>query len=182
MLEDLQCTKDDAAIEERGAVEMRNFVFVEMDKDGTRVTVLELEAGSEVAGGGEVQARAVPPLWSWLATQSGDFEQPLRSSVDGGRKLPRRKWRNRPRDAKGIAALARRNFVTISIVLLSGIITWEISVDSLRLSVNSSVVFPVYIPHAMMLCMACVWRIGVAPGNCIWRGYTWYGGGSDSRA
>jgi integral membrane sensor domain MASE1 len=167
MLEDLQCTKDDAAIEERGAVEMRNYVFVEMDEDGTRVTVPELEAGSEVAGGGEVQARAVPPLWSWLATQSGDFEQRLRSSVDGGGKLLRRTWRKRPRDAKGIVALARRNFITICVVLLSGIITWEISVDSLRSRVNSSVVFPVYIPHAVTLSMACVWRIGVAPGNLI---------------
>ncbi|KAG0604275.1 hypothetical protein M758_10G158900 [Ceratodon purpureus] len=137
---------------------MRSDGFVEMEVGGRGRS----ESGSE--GGGEV---TVPPLWLWLATQSSDVEQRVRSSVDGCGEVVRRMWGKRPRDAKGCCTLARRNLVTAVVVLLSGIITWEMSVDSLRARVNYSIVFPVYLPHAVTLSMASVWRLSVAPGNVI---------------
>lgn len=94
-------------------------------------------------------------------------------------------WRDRPRDARDIYRCVRRNVLTILLVLLSGIITWESSVESLQAQVHVSIVFPFYLPHAVALALASVWKHGILPGSTLGlyaaRMYmTWRGSGLTS--
>lgn len=91
-----------------------------------------------------------------------------------------RSWRDRPRDFSTLSILLGRNVVAVILILVSGIITWESSVDELRDRIDRTIPFPLYLPHSIALAVACVWTAPVAPGNflglyltrlyLIWRG------------
>lgn len=87
--------------------------------------------------------------------------------VDLGRELFVQTWRNRPRDYGSVGTLLRRNVVALILVLLSGILTWESSVDDLRSRIDQTVAFPLYLPHSVALAVACVWTSAAAPGNLL---------------
>lgn len=137
---------------------------------------------SEVTAGA---AGENPPSASWLAAHWRRFLQSIWSHLLHCSEAVRNEWRNRPRDATELYILARRNLITISIVMFSGVFTWEISVEELRLRQGISVVFPIYVPQAVSLSLASIWRYHIIPGNVIGlylaRMYmTWRGPGSTS--
>uniref|UniRef100_A0A7I4DWL5 histidine kinase n=1 Tax=Physcomitrium patens TaxID=3218 RepID=A0A7I4DWL5_PHYPA len=90
-------------------------------------------------------------------------------------------WRKLSRNVSGMLRILRHNVFTFILVLLSGIVTWESSVDDLRVRIDRTIVFPLYLPHSVALAAACVWTKSVAPGNLaglylvrmymIWRGH-----------
>lgn len=104
---------------------------------------------------------------SWQESRERVRSGVLRCCVDLGRELFVQTWRDRPRDALSIFYLLRRNVLALLLVLGSGIITWESSVDDLRFSADRTIIFPLYLPHSVALAVACVWTTAVAPGNLV---------------
>lgn len=90
-----------------------------------------------------------------------------RALRDRGSDFVVRSWRDRPRHKADILVLVRQNLLTFLLVLLSGIVTWEMTVDELRVRVHMSAIFPIYLPHAVALALSCVWKLGIAPGNIV---------------
>ncbi|XP_024399159.1 uncharacterized protein [Physcomitrium patens] len=98
-----------------------------------------------------------------IRISSGTFE----CCVDLGRALFVQPWRQRPRDADTTHRCLGRNFATVILIVLSGIITWESSVAELQLRIDRTIIFPLYLPHSISLAAACVWTNAVAPGNLV---------------
>lgn len=88
--------------------------------------------------------------------------------------LPRRPkwWKVRAREL-AVQAWSRRqqlllrNLASILAILVSGILMWETSTDEFRKRVGDTIVFPLYLPHAVSTSMAVIFRFGVTPGNLV---------------
>ena len=118
---------------------------------------------------------------SWQETRNRVSSGAFRCCVDLGRELFVQPWMDRPRDATSIYRLGGRNVLALLLVLVSGVITWESSVDDLRNRADRTIIFPLYLPHSVALAVACAWTTAVAPGNfvglylvrlyVVWRGH-----------
>lgn len=135
----------------------------------------------QVADGSVRETSVANSARSWQETRERVSSGTLRCCVELGRELFVQTWKDRPRNAASFFRLLRRNLFTIVMVFLSGIITWESSVDDLRARADRTIVFPLYLPYSVALAAACVWTTAVAPGNLaglylvriyiIWRGH-----------
>jgi integral membrane sensor domain MASE1 len=143
------------------------------DVGDTDFSAMDGDAGGE----GSVRGSVANSARSWQETR----ERVHSGCGDLGRELFVQTWRDRPRDAASVAHLLRRNVLALLLVLASGVVTWESSVDELRVRIDRTIVFPLYLPHSVALAVACVWTTAVAPGNLIglyfarlymiWRGH-----------
>lgn len=116
---------------------------------------------------------------SWQETGERISSGTRRYVLDAGQGLSRT-WRERPWDASTIFTFLGRNVIAFILILGSGIITWESSVDELRDRTDRIIPFPLYLPHSVALAVSCVWTAPVAPGiflglymsrlYLIWRG------------
>jgi len=114
---------------------------------------------------------------SWQETGERLTSGTRRYVVGFGQEVSRT-WRER--DAITVNTFLGRNLIAFIIIVVSGIITWESSVDELRDRLDRTIPFPLYLPHSVALAVACVWTLPVAPGNfcglymtrmyLIWRG------------
>ncbi|KAG0566276.1 hypothetical protein KC19_7G051500 [Ceratodon purpureus] len=96
-----------------------------------------------------------------------NFSQSSRQWIDHGGVLVTQRWRERPRAAADIWPLVGRNAIAIVLIAIAGILTWEMTVDALRVRIQKLSVFPIYLPHAVALSLASVWDVGIAPGNLL---------------
>ena len=117
---------------------------------------------------------------SWHETQAAVVSQTTRCLRDLGGELFVQTWRERPRDVFNICLCLKRNILTLLFILVSGIVTWESSVSELQSRADMSVILPLYLPDAVALALAAVWKTAIAPGNLaglylvrmymVWRG------------
>ncbi|KAL2608538.1 hypothetical protein R1flu_027111 [Riccia fluitans] len=60
-------------------------------------------------------------------------------------------WRKRPRGVQEYLRLIAVNIIVFCVLFVTGIITYESSVDTLRHSLEKTAIFPIYLPHAVAL-------------------------------
>lgn len=95
----------------------------------------------------------------------------------------RERWRLQPqrREVCDYCLWLRRNIFALLLLGLAGVVTWESSVQALRINMNRTIVFPLYLPAAFALSLSCVWKASIVPGNLaglyisrlymLWRGH-----------
>ncbi|KAL3676497.1 hypothetical protein R1sor_026445 [Riccia sorocarpa] len=84
-------------------------------------------------------------------------EEMIKSTVNIWRNI-KRKW---PRGRKEYFRLILLNLLVLCVLFLTGVVTYESSVDVLRHSLETTIIFPIYLPHAIALSLV---------GRLRWRG------------
>lgn len=153
----------------------------------TEKGVVEVETVRMECADGEDEGRdpSCAPR-TWYGNYGRILTHVTSCAADLGDEMFVRTWRERPRNACDIYLCVWRNILTLLLIFASGVITWESSVHALRTRADKTAVFPLYLPQAVALSLASVWKASIAPGNLvgiylgrlymIWRG----GGGFTS--
>ncbi|CAK9216124.1 unnamed protein product [Sphagnum troendelagicum] len=154
---------------------------------------MEVEKAEDPAAAAEAATRA-----GTRRTRDGFsfFDPPEVSSCLGsvggfmfgfGEECSLRSWRERRRlqpqrrEVCDYCLWLRRNIFALLLLGLAGVVTWESSVQALRINMNRTIVFPLYLPAAFALSLSCVWKASIVPGNLaglyisrlymLWRGH-----------